>query len=122
MQRKADLRFTAIVWPKSSSVRSSTPRNDADAGVVDEDIDRSKPCSNAFDHRGCGLAPRDADRERLTPAASDRGCDRFNLFATLAAIDRDGGARFGERQGDCRSDAARGPQVARATRCANLWR
>ena len=85
--------------------------HDADAGVVDQHVDRTELAGDAFDHRGdgCGLRyiggnPQDAVAATAMPP-NGRG-NRLGRFRLAVVVEGDRSARLGTGHRDCGADAA----------------
>ena len=98
--------------------------HDRDAGVVDEDIDRTEVTCDLFDHfcDGGGLRHIGGNGNRAAAIGLDFGDDGFRVIRALAIIDRDGGPEFGERHCNRGADAARAARHQRDMRAQILFR
>ena len=81
---------------------------DRHPGIVDENVDRPEVASDPLHHLRDGSGLRYVGRHRYSPAARalDLRDDRSGIIGSLAIIDRDRGARLGERNGNRCANAA----------------
>ncbi len=95
VHRNADFRLTSDGAVEIVFGEIIDAAHDGDAGIVDENVDRTERGRDLFDHRRHGRRLRDVGRDRdgATAVRLDAGDDGFGIGCALAIIDGDRGAR-----------------------------